>query len=112
MSQPTHVWIFNENRLPGCAAAAATLSAPCEGGGPMPDPTPNDCLSCRFALWCRTGTGRLHPSGDGRCTWKGWRDWKIPGSMYYISSHTPSGGNINRREPITACPCWEAIQDA
>jgi hypothetical protein len=83
----------------------------------MANPTPNDCLSCRFALWRRTSTGRLHPSGDGRCMWKGWRDWKIPGCMYYAWSGAtqlapkPDGGHINRREPITSCPCWEAIQD-
>jgi len=28
------------------------------------------CLDCKFADWNRTANGRLHPSGDGRCSWK------------------------------------------
>ena len=28
------------------------------------------CLDCKFANWNRTSNGRLHPSGEGRCSWK------------------------------------------
>lgn len=28
------------------------------------------CNGCQHAQWDRTTTGRLHPSGDGACTYK------------------------------------------
>jgi len=28
------------------------------------------CAGCEYALWGRTNAGKLHPSGDGTCTFK------------------------------------------
>jgi len=28
------------------------------------------CIGCRFALWERTRSGRLHPDGNGTCEWR------------------------------------------
>lgn len=28
------------------------------------------CKDCRFAEWQKTASGRLSPTGAGRCTWK------------------------------------------
>lgn len=70
-----------------------------------------DCKDCKFASWQRTTTGRLHPSGDGRCTWQGWTEWKMAAAFYYIgcrdmrSVPTPDGGHINRKTPIKASEC-------
>lgn len=66
------------------------------------------CLTCRFANWRKTSGGKLHPSGDGRCTWK-MPEIKLPASMYFIShSPNPSGGFIYRKERIvTECPTHE-----
>lgn len=70
------------------------------------------CLTCKYADWQKTASGRLHPSGDGRCTWK-MPEIKIPASMYfghYAMSRTPSiaGGYISRhRGVIHECPTYE-----
>jgi hypothetical protein len=79
----------------------------------MPDPTEHACLSCKFSKWKRTKTGNLHPSGEGRCTWEGWKHFTLPKCMnytYYYGSSCPprpNGGYINRKEPISSCPCRE-----
>ena len=73
-----------------------------------------DCTKCTFAEWKRTPNGRLHPSGDGRCAWEGYKNWKIPAAFYFPGQRDirvvapPCGGVINRRDPISAneCACF------
>lgn len=70
------------------------------------------CLNCALAKWDRTATGRLHPSGNGRCLWV-MDKIAIPRAFYWLSSSQdyfpwPSGGWINRRKPHTDCPLWTA----
>ena len=60
-----------------------------------------NCTNCKLAEWEKTKTGRLHPSGDGRCTYE-YKVRVLPASMYW-SSRTiprPSGGYINRHTEL------------
>lgn len=72
-----------------------------------------DCTTCAYAEWDRTKAGRLHPSGDGRCTWDGWKKWVLPKAFYYVTygwmkvAPEPSGGCINRKNPCSDCPCYQ-----
>ena len=70
------------------------------------------CLGCRFAVWKKTKSGGLHPSGDGRCS------WQMPplAAAFYFQGYTvnhettkPSGGYINRKHNAitTECPVRE-----
>lgn len=75
------------------------------------------CSGCRFASWKMTASGRLHPSGDGVCTYE-WVLPPLPASMYWVGwlggCPTPSGGYINRHGyglEIRACVCFEAVQE-
>lgn len=69
-----------------------------------------DCKLCKHAQWHKTSNGRLHPSGDGECTY----EVKIPviPAAKWWSCHTkPSTtfGAISRRLPLkVVCPCFEA----
>ena len=71
----------------------------------------SDCTRCTFAEWKRTSSGRLHPSGDGRCTWNECANWRIPAAFYYADetdkrvAPAPCGGYINRRTPESASEC-------
>lgn len=56
-----------------------------------------NCTHCTHANWKRTSAGRLHPSGDGRCT-KEIRIPDLPAAFYWINPPVPSGGPINRRQ--------------
>jgi hypothetical protein len=70
----------------------------------------NVCTTCRFASWDKTASGRLHPSGDGRCTWEV-PSINLPIAFYFVGSvdrHNipqPSGGSINRKR-LKPCPAW------
>lgn len=60
------------------------------------------CDGCKHAEWKYTTTGRLHPGGDGRCTWK-YKAPALPQSMFWTGRPNPpepSGGYINRRHPL------------
>ena len=61
-----------------------------------------DCTNCKWANWRRTASGKLHPSGSGRCG-KAIKLPELPPSMYWywIGNPTPVGGHINRREPLS-----------
>lgn len=67
-----------------------------------------NCTDCKYARWNKTVAGKLHPSGDGHCTY----DYKIPllpASMYWLSNTppTPNGGYINRcKELLNHCPYY------
>ena len=69
---------------------------------------PPQCLECKFANWQRTSAGRLHPSGDGRCT-REYPPVRLPISMYFIGSSAPrpSGGYINRKDEWRQCPQFQ-----
>ena len=79
----------------------------------------HQCLTCKFAEWKRTASGRLHPSGDGKCT------WTMPtifmplaawGFNYQLDLKTnaikpPSNMPIDRNPgwaKYTKCPTYEA----
>ena len=71
----------------------------------------NDCTHCKYADWKRTGSGRLHPSGDGKCTFP-WKLPQIPACMYWLTPPSPMGGTINRRQMLKDhCPYF-AMKDA
>ena len=56
-----------------------------------------NCTGCKYAIWEKTKTGRLHPSGDGRCKYP-YKLPKLPASMYWLYClDRPEGGYINRR---------------
>jgi hypothetical protein len=58
-----------------------------------------DCTNCTYADWQRTTTGRLHPSGNGTCTYR-YQVMPLPGSMYWLGGFppTPNGGWITRKQ--------------
>lgn len=68
------------------------------------------CKGCKYAGWDKTKTGKLHPSGQGRCTYP----YKIPAlplAFYWLSVNLPSpcGGFINRKcMNQDHCPYWTA----
>lgn len=68
-----------------------------------------NCIDCKYALWAKTTNGRLHPSGDGKCTWK-MPTIILPISFYYPVGRNeipqPLGGYIDRKK-LRDCPAWE-----
>lgn len=65
-----------------------------------------NCTKCKYAKWDRTKTGRLHPSGDGRCEYP-YKMLELPASFYWVGPmssrgyiYKPSGGSINRQEEL------------
>ena len=61
-----------------------------------------DCTYCKYADWQRTKSGRLSPSGDGRCQYQ-WKIPPLPASMYFalsVNALTPSGGHISRKTEL------------
>jgi hypothetical protein len=57
-----------------------------------------NCQGCKFAKWDRTDSGRLHPSGDGRCTYE-WKSPPIPACSHWMGHEPkPYGVHINRRQ--------------
>ena len=46
------------------------------------------CNGCKYADWKRTNAGRLHPSGDGKCTYE-WKTPQLAQSMYFASFEPP-----------------------
>lgn len=71
------------------------------------------CMNCEHANWFRTDTGRLHPTGNGKCQWK-YTPQPIPAAFYWSvnTPRGPYGGAINRREPITYCQIHKAKEAA
>ncbi len=69
-----------------------------------------NCLSCKFAVWERTLAGQLHPSGEGKCTWR-MPGILLPKAFYYIGKESPKpmGGHINRNEQTKECDAWSHI---
>jgi hypothetical protein len=66
-----------------------------------------NCKGCKHAKWNTTVTGRLSPTGDGRCTYE-IKPPVVPAAFYYIPhDHRPLGGHINRKkEHANHCPTY------
>lgn len=60
-----------------------------------------NCMNCKYAEWSKTATGKLHPSGDGRCKYP-YKVPDLPLSMYWVgNAPTPNGGAINRKQELS-----------
>ena len=65
-----------------------------------------NCTDCVFAEWKRTVSGKLHPSGDGRCTFE-YKFPPLPESMHFITKPYVSYGSINRKTELNDhCVYW------
>lgn len=71
-----------------------------------------NCTKCFYAQWERTEKGRLHPSGDGKCSYQCVDLPPLPAAMYWIGGvPSPSGGYINRRKTWRSeCPYYTVEQ--
>lgn len=59
-----------------------------------------NCTNCKYARWERTNSGRLHPSGDGRCSYT-YKIPELPQAYYFpFGEMHLSGGYINRRQEL------------
>lgn len=69
------------------------------------------CNGCKYANWQKTAAGRMHPSGDGKCTYE-YSVPCLPLAFYYIPAvPVPCGGHINRRKEFNEhCPYWSAAE--
>lgn len=70
-----------------------------------------NCTYCKWAVWDRTESGRLHPSGDGRCGFQ-IKMPVVPVAFYHVHGKQLHdyycGGWINRRVELKEhCPCYE-----
>jgi hypothetical protein len=54
-----------------------------------------NCKGCKFANWDKTKTGKLSPTGDGKCTYEV-KLPVLPASMYWSSAPHIYGGHIER----------------
>ena len=66
------------------------------------------CLHCKYADWRRTEAGKLHPSGDGHCTYE-WLMPPLPQSMHWLGKAPtrPYGGLISRKTELPDhCAYW------
>ncbi len=72
------------------------------------------CLGCKYAEWKKNKDGRLHPSGDGKCTYS-YIVPEPPKAFYFFSNYIPRpcGGHINRRgkEFNDHCIYWTKIEE-
>lgn len=66
------------------------------------------CRNCEHAEWKRTASGKLHPSGSGKCL-KHIRAPVLPAAYGWIGGPPLlSGGFINRNEELKKdCPYFE-----
>ncbi len=70
-----------------------------------------NCTDCKHALWKRTASGKLHPSGDGRCQYP-WKMPELPVAFYWINRPGPSGGPVNRkRDNAEHCAYWARVAE-
>ena len=59
------------------------------------------CIGCKYANWQKTSNGRLHPNGEGKCTYVFPDMPVLPMSFMWGYSYNdrppcPKGGRINR----------------
>ena len=64
-----------------------------------------NCTECVHANWQRTESGRLHPSGEGRCG-KKIELPQLPQAFYWTFEPNFCGGYINRREELKDHCCY------
>ncbi len=58
------------------------------------------CDNCKYADWKRTRNGRLHPSKEGRCTFK-YKIRPMPNAMWIVVFHgSPSNDTVVTGERI------------
>ena len=60
------------------------------------------CDGCKYADWKRTDAGRLHPSGDGECTYE-FKLPPLPQSMHWVGRveyPTHYVGKISRKRDL------------
>jgi hypothetical protein len=71
-----------------------------------------NCKDCKHAQWDKTATGRLRPTGGGRCTVT-IEVPPLPQSMFWNSWSgviKPSGGRIDRHNDLRAdCHYYEKV---
>jgi hypothetical protein len=66
------------------------------------------CVGCKYADWVTTASGRLHPSGYGRCTYV-WKAPALPQAFWFLTEPRLSAGYISRREDLADhCVYWSA----
>jgi len=66
-----------------------------------------NCTHCRHASWNKTAAGKLHPSGDGHCTFPV-KIPVLPAAFHWLTTPHPLGGRINRREELrNDCPRYD-----
>lgn len=59
-----------------------------------------NCTNCKHANWAKTAAGKMHPSGDGKCTYP-YKVPELPEAFYWIGQKpSPGGGMINRRRDL------------
>lgn len=70
-----------------------------------------NCINCKYSIWDKTKDGKLHPSGNGRCTFH-IKMPQLPVSMYWIGGEpSPYGGSISREEEFKKdCACFVMIK--
>ena len=72
----------------------------------------NNCTDCKHAQWDRTMSGRLHPSGAGRCGYE-YQVPPLPASWYWTlgGAPRPAGGYINRHQELSEHCTYFAWED-
>lgn len=65
------------------------------------------CIGCKYAEWKRTKAGRLHPDGDGECTYEV-KIPKLPNAKHWApyEPSTTHGFISRKKEFSTNCPCF------
>lgn len=66
------------------------------------------CVDCEFASWKKTAAGRLHPNGEGICTYVV-EFPMLPRAQCYTLKPSVSYRYINRKDtPVKPCPVFVA----
>lgn len=62
------------------------------------------CLGCKYADWRRNADGKLHKSGEGRCTAPFSLKLDIPAAFYELQQTRIGGGFVHRSaKPVLSC---------
>jgi len=54
-----------------------------------------NCKGCKYAEWAKTKTGRISPTGNGKCSYE-YKVPPLPASMHWLGVPHPVGGYIDR----------------
>jgi hypothetical protein len=69
------------------------------------------CAQCKFAVWERTKTDRLSPTGQGRCTWT--KTFAVPPQSFRYPDGKMTIKNTNaiyRNERNHPCPVGQPLK--